>query len=89
MIRSALNCLVFWTLASAASAATPPSAFLKAHCTECHDKDTKKGNLDLTVLKSDFADAENFARCARRGLLSRCSGPSRCSTISIGKCSRR
>ncbi len=39
-----------------------PAAFFEAHCTECHDADTKKGNLDLTSLKRDFADAENFAR---------------------------
>jgi hypothetical protein len=46
----------------AAAAAPPPTAFFAKHCTECHDKDTKKGNLDLTALKPDFADAENFAR---------------------------
>ncbi len=37
-------------------------SFFARHCTECHDKDTKKGNLDLTSLKPDFADADNFAR---------------------------
>ena len=36
--------------------------FFTQHCTECHDTETKKGNLDLTALKPDFADAENFAR---------------------------
>ena len=35
--------------------------FLQERCTDCHDADTKKGNLDLTVLKHDPADAENFA----------------------------
>ena len=51
--------------ASAASAApdfTLVQALFKKHCVECHDADTKKGNLDLTALKLDFADAENFAR---------------------------
>ncbi len=38
------------------------TTFLAKHCTECHDKDTKKGNLDLTSLKPDFTDAETFAR---------------------------
>ena len=38
------------------------AVFFTKHCTECHDKDSKKGNLDLGVLKPDFADAENFAR---------------------------
>ena len=42
--------------------AVEPSAFLEAHCIECHDADTRKGNLDLTALKHDFGDAETFAR---------------------------
>ncbi len=49
MTRFALHCLVFLALASTASAATPLPAFFKAHCTECHDAETKKGNLDLTA----------------------------------------
>ena len=40
----------------------PARAFFEKHCTECHDAETKKGNLDLTSLKPDFADAESFAR---------------------------
>ena len=35
--------------------------FLEAHCISCHDSQTKKGNLDLTALKSDFDDAKAFA----------------------------
>jgi len=31
-------------------------------CLDCHDSDSKKGNLDLTTLKPDFGDAETFAR---------------------------
>ena len=31
-------------------------------CLDCHDADSKKGNLDLTALKPDFANAETFAR---------------------------
>ncbi|MEO6788195.1 MAG: DUF1592 domain-containing protein [Chthoniobacteraceae bacterium] len=42
--------------------AAKPAAFLDTHCTDCHDADTHKGNLDLTALKQDFSDAENFAR---------------------------
>ncbi len=48
--------------AISAVAHAEPAAFFENHCTECHDADTKKGNLDLTALKRDFADAENFAR---------------------------
>ena len=36
--------------------------FLARHCVECHDADTKKGNLDLTSLPSATAGAEAFAR---------------------------
>ncbi len=42
--------------------AADPAKFLEAHCYDCHDADTHKGNLDLTALKQDFADAETFAR---------------------------
>ena len=37
-------------------------AFFEKHCIDCHDADTHKGNLDLTALKPDFADAGTFAR---------------------------
>ena len=49
-------------LIPASAAEFKPTAFFTKHCTECHDKDTQKGNLDLTALKPNFADAENFAR---------------------------
>src|SRR6187549_4090988 len=35
--------------------------FFKQHCLECHDKDTHEGNLDLSSLKLDPANPENFA----------------------------
>ncbi|MEP7336761.1 MAG: DUF1592 domain-containing protein [Acidobacteriota bacterium] len=35
--------------------------FLAANCFACHDSRTKKGNLDLTALKFDPADAKAFA----------------------------
>jgi hypothetical protein len=38
------------------------STFLDTHCYDCHDADKHKGNLDLTALKQNFGDAENFAR---------------------------
>jgi hypothetical protein len=34
--------------------------FLAANCFACHDSQTKKGNLDLTALKFDPADAQTF-----------------------------
>jgi len=39
-----------------------PAAFLEKHCYDCHDAETKKGDLDLTTLKPEFANAESFAR---------------------------
>lgn len=33
--------------------AAPPSAFLQQHCFDCHDAETKKGDLDLTALTMD------------------------------------
>ncbi len=56
ILASVLACAIFQ------SAHAEPAAFFEKHCTECHDKDTQKGNLDLTSLKRDFADTENFAR---------------------------
>ena len=43
-------------------AAEMPRAFFEQHCPDCHDATEKKGGLDLTALKTDFPDAENFAR---------------------------
>lgn len=38
------------------------AAFFETHCFGCHDASEKKGNLDLTALKPDFANAEAWAR---------------------------
>ncbi|NBV20994.1 MAG: DUF1587 domain-containing protein, partial [Proteobacteria bacterium] len=57
--------VVVWAMAGVAAslAAEPiPAKFFSQHCYECHDKDTKKGNLDLTALKPDFSDPDTFAR---------------------------
>jgi len=64
-----MSCLFRLTLLASLSAASvraelppPARAFIENRCLDCHDSDTKKGNLDLTALKPDFADAETFAR---------------------------
>ncbi|MDB6140037.1 MAG: hypothetical protein JWO94_3109 [Verrucomicrobiaceae bacterium] len=36
------------------------SPFLDKHCIECHDADTKKGDLDLTSLSTQLDDAATF-----------------------------
>jgi mono/diheme cytochrome c family protein len=48
MIRLFLTCLLSTSLLAA-----PPSAFIEQHCYDCHDADTKKGDLDLTSLTLD------------------------------------
>ena len=37
-------------------------AFLETRCYDCHDADTKKGDLDLTALKFDPADTTAFVK---------------------------
>jgi hypothetical protein len=37
-------------------------SFVQQHCVECHDADTKKGELDLTSFKFEPADQKNFAK---------------------------
>ncbi|MCP5515748.1 MAG: DUF1592 domain-containing protein [Verrucomicrobiales bacterium] len=49
-------------------AAPPPDGvdrFLEAHCRDCHDADTRKGDLDLTSLLFAPSSAENFDRWVR------------------------
>ena len=36
--------------------------FLEQHCLECHDVETKKGDLDLTALNFDLAIPTNFSK---------------------------
>lgn len=43
----------------------PLGTFLDKHCVECHDADTKKGDLDLTSLPTKLDDAANFALWAK------------------------
>ena len=48
MLRSLLACLLSTSLL-----AVPPTVFLEQHCYDCHDAETKKGDLDLTALTFD------------------------------------
>ena len=45
--------LLFACLLSTSLLAGPPTAFLEQHCYDCHDAETKKGDLDLTTLTID------------------------------------
>ncbi len=42
------------------AAASDIRRFVDQHCVECHDADSKKGGLDLTLLKFNPADGANF-----------------------------
>ena len=55
------------TLAGSSLVAAPAdfAPFLEKHCFECHDSETKKGNLDLTSLKFDPADKKLFPEWVR------------------------
>jgi hypothetical protein len=48
MLRFLFVCLLSTPLLAA-----PPSVFLEQHCYDCHDAETKKGDLDLTALTMD------------------------------------
>jgi len=50
-------CIAAIPLACCLSAeAAEPTEFLSKHCLECHDEDTRKGGLDLSKLKPEWAD---------------------------------
>ncbi len=55
--------IVFWVAFSSELLADENNSvsFVAEHCVRCHDADTKKGNLDLTILKPTFGDATQFA----------------------------
>ncbi len=68
-IFSALRRRVLFVTAFGLAATVPtavraelPQSFFKAHCLECHDKDSKQGGFDLSALGTDFANAETFSK---------------------------
>ena len=67
MISLRMEWLVVAGLLAASEMRSPAASgdikpFLEKHCFECHDADTKKGDLDLTSLKLDLASATNFSK---------------------------
>jgi hypothetical protein len=50
------------TVAAPQGESAPPKLdrFIARNCVECHDADTKKGDLDLTALKFNLDDPTNF-----------------------------
>lgn len=41
------------------------AAFMHKHCVECHDMATNEGGLDLTSIKFDIAEPDNFSKWVR------------------------
>ena len=39
-----------------------PETFLAQHCFDCHNDDVHEGGLNLTTLKAELSDADNFAK---------------------------
>ena len=61
-----LAALPFIVCANVASAALPSiQPFLDQHCMDCHDGDVKKGDLDLSSLSTDGADAAALKKWVR------------------------
>ena len=50
------------TLLSALASAAEPRVFLEKHCYECHDKETKKGGLDLESLGSEKKQLDHWIK---------------------------
>jgi mono/diheme cytochrome c family protein len=57
--------VALWQSPSALGAEADGKGYFETHCYSCHDADNRKGGLDLTALKFDFASAENFARLVK------------------------
>jgi hypothetical protein len=58
----AVCALLALALSRAAAADRDLQTFVQNHCSECHDAETKKGDLDLTALKLDVANPTNFSK---------------------------
>src|ERR1051325_9584677 len=58
--------ITFWALLTVATALAAADRelqpFVQKHCVECHDTETKKGDLDLTALKLDLTNPTNFSQ---------------------------
>ena len=61
MCRRLASLLAVFALAGFALA-QPPAEFFKKHCLDCHDAESKRGDFDLSSLKLDLTNADNFAR---------------------------
>ena len=61
-LRAIVLAVILLASTIARAQAPAPPAFLESHCLDCHNTESKKGNLDLSTLKIESADPEDFAR---------------------------
>jgi mono/diheme cytochrome c family protein len=57
-----LRFAILTSLAGALASAAEPRVFLEKHCYECHDKETKKGGLDLESLGSEKQQLDRWIK---------------------------
>jgi mono/diheme cytochrome c family protein len=57
-----LRFAILTSLAAALASAVEPRVFLEKHCYECHDKETKKGGLDLESLGSEKKQLDHWIK---------------------------
>jgi mono/diheme cytochrome c family protein len=57
-----LRFAILTSLAAVFASAEEPRAFLEKHCYECHDKETKKGGLDLESLGSEKQQLDRWIK---------------------------
>ncbi len=62
MLQRSFPVLAVLLLSAPATAHAQPTAFFEKHCYGCHDAATKEGGLDLSALKADPANGDNFVR---------------------------
>ena len=62
----ALSCLILLDIQRPAIATEQfPNSFFKSHCVECHDAKDSEGGFDLSALKFELSNADNFAKWVR------------------------
>jgi hypothetical protein len=57
-----LRLAILTSLAGALASAAEPRVFLEKHCYECHDKETKKGGLDLESIGSEKQQLDRWIK---------------------------
>ena len=62
LTRATLLILALGSMCAARADDKAARDFIEQHCADCHDASEKKGDLDLTALKVDFTNADNFAK---------------------------